>query len=674
MPRDSRFDILFEPVKLGPVTAPNRFYQVPHCSGMGYQHPETLAAMRAVKAEGGWGVVNTEYCSIDPTSDDLPAPFASLWDNGDVRNMAKVVQGIHRHGALAGVELWHGGARSANVHSRAVPLSTESTPTATAPWQSQRMDRADIKAYRGWHRAAALRAREAGFDIVYAYAAHTYLLAQFLDPATNRRQDEYGGSAANRSRLLREILEDLNEAIGSRCAIAVRIEVCDEDEEGMDERSALLESLSPLVDVLDVTVPDYSVEMGSSRFIKEGALEQSIAHVRAATGKPVVSVGRFTSPDTMLSQVRRGIVDLIGAARPSIADPFLPLKIREGRLDDIRECIGCNICYAHDGLGVPIRCTQNPTMGEEWRRGWHPEVISPSVERKSVLVIGGGPAGLEAAVVLGRRGHDVAIAERSRELGGRINFEARLPGLGEWARVRDWRLQQLTKLPNVQVFRESQMTASDVAGAGYHHVFVAVGSRWRTDGRGRTFRRPIPTYTDDRTLLVGEQLYHMPMDGKVVIFDDDHYYMASALAELAARRGASVTYVTSGSVVAEWTRYTAEQHRIHRRLHELGVSIVLNASVPSLVPGGAVLEHVVTQEAREVPCDWFIPVTSREPDDALWNDLQALHLTTLARIGDCKAPGIIAQVIHDAHGEARAFGLALSEMICRRERALVPGS
>jgi dimethylamine/trimethylamine dehydrogenase len=671
MPRDPRFDILFEPIKLGPVTAPNRFYQVPHCTGMGYQLPETLAAMRAVKAEGGWGVVNTEYCSIDPTSDDLPAPFASLWDHGDVRNMAKITAGIHRHGALAGVELWHGGARSANFHSRAVPLSTDSVPTTTAPWQSQRMDRADIKAYRARHKAAALRAREAGFDIVYAYAAHTYLLAQFLDPSVNRRQDEYGGSLQNRSRLLRELLEDMKEAIGAHCAIAVRIEVSDEDDGGVEERSELLKSLAPLVNLFDVTIPDYTLEMGTSRFIKEGALEQSIAHVRAATGKPVVSVGRFTSPDTMLSQIKRGVVDLIGAARPSISDPFLPLKIREGRFDDIRECIGCNICYAHDGFGVPIRCTQNPTMGEEWRRGWHPEIISATDARKSVLVIGGGPAGLEAAMILGRRGHDVALAERSRELGGRVNFEARLPGLGEWARVRDWRLLQLAKLPNVQVFRESHMMTKDVAEAGYDHVFVATGSDWRVDGRGRTFRQPIPTYADSRTLRISAQLFDMPATGHVVVFDDDLYYMASALAELMVAKGAKVTYVTSGSMVAEWTVHTAEQQRVHRRLHELGIQIVLSSTVSSLSPGSAVLEHVVTRETREFPCDCFIPVTSREPDDALWNDLQALPLQTLTRIGDCKAPGILAHAIYDAHRAAREFGVAPSEIVNRRERPLV---
>ncbi len=181
MPRDPRFDILFEPVKIGPVTAPNRFYQVPHCTGMGYQLPASLATMRGIKAEGGWGVVNTEYCSIHPSSDDIPAPFASLWDDDDTRNMTAMVEAVHVHGALAGVELWHGGLRSSNLQSRETGFGPQSLPVASDPWQCARMDLEDIRQLRRWHRDAALRAKAAGMDIVYVYAAHTYLLGQFLD-------------------------------------------------------------------------------------------------------------------------------------------------------------------------------------------------------------------------------------------------------------------------------------------------------------------------------------------------------------------------------------------------------------------------------------------------------------------------------------------------------------
>ncbi|MBL8894777.1 MAG: NADH:flavin oxidoreductase, partial [Rhizobiales bacterium] len=261
--RDPRYDILFQPVQIGPVTAPNRFYQVPHCTGMGYLLPNTLAAMREVKAEGGWGVVNTEYCSIDPTSDDTPHPHATLWDEGDVRNMAVLTDGIHRHGALAGVELWHGGLRPANGLSRRTGVAPVSLPTQQDPWQAKAMDRSDIRDYRAAHRAAALRARSAGFDIVYVYAGHTYLLAQFLDPRLNQRTDEYGGSLANRARLVREVLAETRDAIGKTCAIAIRIEV--DDEAGPSEdRVTLLDMLKDEADLFDVTICDYSQEMGVS--------------------------------------------------------------------------------------------------------------------------------------------------------------------------------------------------------------------------------------------------------------------------------------------------------------------------------------------------------------------------------------------------------------------------
>ena len=140
--------------------------------------------------------------------------------------------------------------------------------------------------------------------------------------------------------------------------------------------------------------------------------------LKALTTRPVVGVGRFTSPDTMVRMVRQGVLDLVGAARPSIADPFLPRKVEEGRHDEIRECIGCNICVSGDLTMTPIRCTQNPSMGEEWRRGWHPETYVRSTGSGRVLVVGGGPAGLEAAMVAGKRGHEVVLVEAGRELGG----------------------------------------------------------------------------------------------------------------------------------------------------------------------------------------------------------------------------------------------------------------
>jgi dimethylamine/trimethylamine dehydrogenase len=419
-----------------------------------------------------------------------------------------------------------------------------------------------------------------------------------------------------------------------------------------------------------VTIADYTQEMGVSRFIREASLEARIAHVRQVTGKPVVSVGRFTSPETMLSQVKRGIVDLVGAARPSIADPFLPSKIRDGNPDDIRECIGCNICYACDGRGVAIRCTQNPTMGEEWRRGWHPERIAIARSRAPVLVVGAGPAGLEAALSLGRRGHEVKLADAAREAGGRLLWETKLPGLSEWLRVRDWRMHQIGKLPNVEFYPQSRMAAGDVLDMGIPNVVVATGSRWRKDGRGRSFRSAVASFAASRTLAPEDVVAGAAIAGPVVVFDDDHYYVGSAIAEHLARHGHRTIYVTSEGRVSEWSVYTAEQGRAHARLLELGVEVIVNTLVSGLGAGTAVLRCVYSGAERQIACGSLVPVTSREPDELLWQQLQGRGPATLARIGDARAPGLVAQAVYDGHRLAREFGEVPGEIAIRRERPL----
>ena len=526
--RDSRFDCLFEPIRLGPVTARNRFYQVPHCSGMGWKHPRRLAAMRRIKAEGGWGVVCTEYCSIHPTSDDTVHPFARLWDAADIRDHALMTEAVHAHGALAGVELWLGGNYIANLDTRLPPLGVISRPPTNVdvyhPVQSRRLDKSDIADLRRWQAAAARRAVEAEFDIVYVYATHGYLVSEFLNPYTNDRNDEYGGSMANRYRIIHELIDVTRDAVAGKAAVAVRYAADLDDPESFDAFGAMAE----LPDLWDLNIHDYAVEMGSSRFTAEAVLEEHVRRASAMTTKPVVAVGRFTSPDTMARVVREGVQDLIGAARPSIADPFLPRKIEGGRLEDIRECIGCNICYAHNSLGASIRCTQNPTMGEEHRRSWHPELVPPAFVsgQERILVVGAGPSGLEAARTLGARGFTVMLAEATREVGGRVVRESRLPGLEEWIRVRDWRVGQIGKLPSVEVFRESRMAVVDVLEVGADHVFVATGSEWTTDGVGRNRNLPFEVEADAvvvgaDTVLAGAET----PSGRVVIFDDDHYYL-----------------------------------------------------------------------------------------------------------------------------------------------------
>jgi dimethylamine/trimethylamine dehydrogenase len=666
--RDPRFDILLEPVRIGPVTARNRFYQVPHCNGMGYRDPSAAARMRGIKAEGGWAVVCTEQAEIHHSSEITPYIELRIWDEQDLPAPARTADAVHEHGALAGIELCYNGMNGPNFASREVPMGPSDLPVLTFtadPVQARAMDRRDIADLRRWHRQAALRARQAGFDLVYVYAAHGLgTLHHFLSRQTNRRTDEYGGSLENRVRLLREITEDTREAIGDRCAVAVRITV---DEligpAGIHAAEAqdMIGLMAELPDLWDLVLSGWDNNSATSRFAEEGAEEPFVAGVKRLTSKPVVGVGRFTSPDAMVRQVRRGILDLIGCARPSIADPFLPRKIEEGRLDDIRECIGCNICVSGDFTMSPIRCTQNPTMGEEWRRGWHPERIPARGSDAGVLVVGGGPAGLECARALGARGYPVMLAEAGTELGGRVTRESRLPGLSAWRRVRDWRVGQLDKLPGVGVYRESRLGIEDVLAAGCRHVVLATGATWRADGVGRHHLTPLPieegvvVLTPDDIMAGGR-----PAGDRIVVFDDDHYYLGGVLAELLAGEGRVVTLVTPASEVSSWTRATMERFRIQRRVLEAGVGVLVSRAVSAVAPGRVETRCFFTGRAATLAADAVLLVTARLPQDGLRRALEARReawaaagIASVSAIGDALAPATIAAAVYAGHRYAR---------------------
>lgn len=665
--RDPRYDVLFEPVDIGPVTSKNRFYQVPHCNGGGYRDPSAAAAMRGIKSQGGWGVVFTEQCEMHHTSEITPFIELRLWEDKDIPMLRKMSEKMKEHGALAGIQLAYSGINGPNLYSKEVPLAVTAAPIRTFtndPVQARALDKSDIRDLRRWFVNAAKRSKEAGFDLICLYGAHGFGIFQhFLSRATNQRNDEYGGSLENRARFVNEVIAEMKDAVGDTMGITLRVSL-DETIGDLGFSNAevrdFIEMNRDLPDLWDLAQGTWEDCSGPSRFKEEAAQEQLVRGIHELTDKPIVGVGRFTSPDVMAKMVRTGTLDFIGCARPSIADPFLPKKIEEGRIEDIRECIGCNICITGDMTMSISRCTQNPTFMEEWRKGWHPEQMNTKGSSSNVLVVGSGPAGLEAARALAERGYDVAIAEADTVIGGRVTRERKLPGLSAWGRVVDYREYQISQKPNVETYFDSALDAASILEFGFENVCIATGAKWRADGVSRQhvvpmpMDRAMPVFTPD-DIMAGTK-----PTGKVVIYDDDHYYMGGVLAELLVNEGCDVTIITPSAYLSDWTVNTLEQHAIHKKLAEMGVHVVLNRGVAQIAASHVVSDCVYTGVTQDFGCDAVVVVASKLENNSVYHDLKSREadwadagIKSIKLIGDANAPGPIAWATYAGHRYAR---------------------
>ncbi|MFF0227149.1 FAD-dependent oxidoreductase [Streptomyces sp. NPDC004629] len=668
-------------MQLGPKTARNRFWQTPHAAGFGTERPSHMAGYRAMKAEGGWGVVFTEATSIAPEVDKSPAPLARLWDEGDIRNSRYVVDRIHEHGSLAGIELEYHSSIGFSTEGRGlnargvIPVAGESGLPVGYAATCAALELEDIEEIQDLHVKAALRARDAGFDLITFHCGHAAsILAHFLIPYYNTRTDAYGGSFENRARFARETLTKARAALGDSAAVGLRFGVDTLDEPlGIGERGMRAHGEAPkfiaymddLVDYWDLVIGgfDWGLDAQSSRTAKENHEAPFVAHLKKHSKKPVVNVGRFNSPDTMVDVIRSGQCDFIGAARAGISDPFLPEKIRTGRIEDIRECIGCNFCVSRDVAHAHQICTQNATIGEEFRRGWHPERFTQASNHDNdVLVVGAGPAGMECAMVLGKRGmRNVHLIEATGQLGGCLNWVTKIPGREEWRRLIEYREFQLSKLNNVTTIFNTRLDADEVLDYGAGLVVVATGSRYSRAGLSPYDRRPMDFLSAlGERLLTPEDVLEAgkPVGERVVIIDTDGYFVGPGLAEYLAKDGHAVTVVTPAEALGHYTKFTMEYRRLMLDLEALGVDIRTGSTVTGATSNGLqVLSHGKTSDQA---VDSVILVGQREAQSGLYRELKGRSaqlaengIEAVYRIGDCVRPNFIADAVFSGHRLAR---------------------
>ena len=425
--------------------------------------------------------------------------------------------------------------------------------------------------------------------------------------------------------------------------------------EGLEKAEAedVVGLLAEIPDLWDFCLAGWENDSRTSRFGEEGGHESYLADFKRLTTKPVVGVGRYTSPDRMAAVIRKGLVDLIGCARPSISDPFLPRKVAEGRLEDIRECIGCNICVSGDFTMSPIRCTQNPTMGEEWRRGWHPEYIRPGSRRSPCSSWGrvrrtrGGPG-------LGKRGYAVTLAEKGREPGGRVRRESRLPGLAAWSRVAEYRVGQLQQAPQ----RRGLFRFGARRGGGPRIRGAASGARHRREMAVRRGRAPLDAADARRRGGGGADTGRRhgrahaggttgPRMGRRPLLH------GGVLAERLAEKGFETVYATPASEASTWTRNTMEQFFIQTRLLEKEVGSRRSATSIGSPPARPPSRASTPVGRRSWPltrwCSsprahpWTSLRSSSRRGGAAWADA---GIESVEAIGDACAPATIAHAVY----------------------------
>jgi 2,4-dienoyl-CoA reductase-like NADH-dependent reductase (Old Yellow Enzyme family) len=661
------FPNLLSPLRIGPTTVRNRVLVSAHQPGLADDGVpgDRYVAYHRVLAAGGPGLQMTGATAVHPTGMFHGSHFLLNLDDRIVPGYQELADAVHAEGGRIIAQLGHSGALAMSSLTEQPLWSPSPVASELVREIPHEMTPTEIEEVVASFGEAARRVREGGLDGVEITAAHGLLIAEFLSPYANHRTDDYGGSLDNRLRFCLEVLNVVSERAGPDLIVGMRIAGDEMVQGGLDlhqaqELAQRLEATGKLhyLNVIAGTNLDRFQRVGHwpATPARHGLFVHLAEGVKRVVQLPVFAVGRVTDPAHAEKILAAGSADMVGMTRAHIADPDLVSKLQQGRSKDIRPCVGANVCIRNNLEGLPIRCIHNPDAGRAAE--WGP--LNPTGRSKRIVVVGGGPAGLEAARVASLRGHSVELFERLDMLGGQLRLWASAPEMGELRKIIDWQQIQLEKL-DVEVHTNREMTADLVAETGAEVAVIATGSRPLTQ-ESRFGEKGMAGAANGTVALATP---HEVLEGKVgevrkaVVWDQAGGQQAGSqialsAAELLATSGTDVQVVYSGFAVGEDVHLTM-RIPLYERLLSAGATFVPNSEVSAIDGTDVVIQNIYSRrECRTQGVDLLVAWLGSQASDGLWRALEG-RLQELHAVGDCLAPRSVEAAMMEGAKIARAL-------------------
>jgi mycofactocin system FadH/OYE family oxidoreductase 2 len=643
---------LFQPLTIRGVTIPNRIFSSAHATNLADAEglmTERHVAYYETRARGGIGLIITGAQVVSPESRPIFATFDLCIDDRQIERYRRVTEAVHRHGTKIFAQLWHFG-RQGSAARHMLPLQAASPPPCPLTGEfAHPMEAEDIRRVAADFAAAAVRCREGGFDGIELHGAHGYLFSTFFSPATNFRTDEYGGSVENRTRFALEVLSAIRRAVGSDFVVGFKLSA-DELLPGgltLEESRTIARILQDRggVDFLDVSIGAYGSLplIIAPMYVPLGFAVPYAAAIREVVDVPVFAIHRIKDPSQAEEILRAGHADMVAMTRATICDPELPRKAREGREEEIRNCIGCNqCCWGRVMQGLPVSCALNPSAGRESEPEW---AIVPASAKKRFVVVGGGPAGAEAARVAALRGHRVSLFERRGALGGQLLLAQKAAGREEFQDVCRYYDRELRRL-GVELHLETEATEERILAERPDIVVIATGARPL-----RRTTPPLPPLEGidrDNVFTVEEVLEGTVDPGpRVVVYSVESHFRGPTTADTLASRGREVVLVVptlapAPHAVPEYNTWML----LMGRLAENGVRIENFTAVVAAFPGRVRTRHLLSQREADLPCDALVLALGGESETDLARRLQN-KVPELRLVGDCVAPRFLENAVYE---------------------------